>query len=139
MFKLNIKIYIILLTVLGILVILVLSYSKKPITNAPLQVFPTPTRIMTTLPTGIQKIKITPRFTGANVNIPPALLNAAQEKQALKKKTPIVTNEYSIQYDYSSDLFVVTLNEPKTENRTAFENWLEQNYPALPLSKFSFK
>lgn len=139
MFKLNIKIYIILLTILGILVIMVLSYSKKPITNIPLPVFPTPTRIMVVPITGTQKIIITPRFTGANVDIPPLLLNAAQEKQALKKKTPLTETGFTITYDYQTDLFIVTLSEPKQANRMAFEQWLKQNYSLIPINKFSFK
>lgn len=139
MFKLNIKIYIILLAILGILVIVVFSYSKRPITNAPLPVFPTPTRIMIVPPTGTQKIIITPRFTGANVNIPLTLLNAAQQKQALKKKTPLTETGFTITYDYQTDVFVVTLSEPKQDNRSVFAQWLKQNYSLIPINKFSFK
>lgn len=140
MFKLNIKIYIILLAILGILVVIVLSYSKKPTTtNTSLQVLPTPTSIMVAPTIPVQKINITPRFTGANVNIPPLLLNSAQEKQALKKKMPMSETGFTITYDYQSDLFVVTLSEPKNTNRSAFEQWLKQNYSLIPLNKFSIK
>lgn len=138
MFRFNWKVYTILLAILGILIVSVIFYSKRPTTNTPLPVFPTPTRIMIAPPKGTQKIIITPRFTGADFTIPSSLLNAAKQKQALKKKTPITENGFTITYDYQTDLFVVTLSEPKQENKTAFEQWLKQNYPLIPLSKFLF-
>ncbi len=143
MIKPNFKLYIIVsLVILGILILLVSVYSlnRQQKQSRQIQNFPTPTSIMV-IPTvkSVTKteiINITPRFTGANEDIPQPTLSSAMQKQALKKKTPVVTTEYSIQYDYSSDVFVVTLNEPKSENKIVFENWREQNYPALPLSKF---
>lgn len=142
MFKLNIKIYIILLTILGILVITVVLFStqkKQPIPISQLEINPTPTRFIVLPIISPTNIIITPRFTGANVDIPPLLLNTAQQKQALKKKVPLTENGFIITYDYGTDLFVVTLSEPTETNRLVFEQWLKQNYSLIPLTKFTIK
>lgn len=142
MFNLNIKIYIILLTILGILVVAVILFSsqkKQPVTISQLEINPTPTRFIPLSTISPTKIVITPRFTGANVNIPSSLLNAAKQKQALKKKTPLTENGFVVTYDYQSDLFIVTLSDPKETNRSIFEQWLKQNYSLIPISKFVLK
>lgn len=141
MLRLNLKIYIILLAILGILVVTVFlsSSQKKQVIISQLEINPTPTRFIVPPAPSPTKIMIIPRFTGANINIPSPLLNEAKQKQALKKKTPLAESGFTVTYDYGTDLFVVTLSEPKQENRIAFEQWLEQNYSLIPLSKFSFK
>ncbi len=140
--KLDWKIYVALFAILGVLIVsvIILSSSKKPSPTIQPQsqsLAPTPLVIVPTSSSG--KIVLTPRFTGANINIPPLLLNTAQQKQALKKKTPLTENEFTITYDYQSDTFIVTLSEPKQDNKAVFEPWLKQNYPLIPLNKFLFK
>lgn len=139
--KLNWKIYLVLLGILGILILAIAAFSaKKPSSiNQSQSNTPTPTSVVVvpTVPSG--KIVLTPRFTGANESIPSPVLNFAMQKQTLKKKLPLTQNEFVITYDYQSDIFVVALSEPKQSNKIVFEQWLQQNYPLIPLNKFLFK
>ncbi len=146
--KPNFKLYIIALVIILIILIIVvfiLTNLKKQssIINHQSSNIPTPTPFVVapTLksPAKSEIINITPRFTGANEDIPQPTLSAASQKQRLKKNLPINTKEFSITYDYSSDLFVVVLAEPKSENKTIFMNWLKENYPLLTLNKFLLK
>ncbi len=144
--KHNFKLYImVLVIVLGILILLVSLYAsrRQPKGNIQTRNIPSPTPfvVVPTLksPAKSEIINITPRFTGANEDIPQPTLSAASQKQRLKKNLPINTKEFSITYDYSSDLFVVVLAEPKSENKTIFMNWLKENYPLLTLNKFLLK
>lgn len=142
MFKLSWKIYVVLFALLGALAIsvFILSSTKKSsplIQPQPPSLIPTPLVIAPTSSSG--KIVLTPRFTGANEEIPAPVLNYAIQKQDLKKKTPLTLNGFSITYDYQGDMFIVTLSEPKQDNKTVFEQWVKQNYSLIPLNKFSFK
>ncbi|MBI3366182.1 hypothetical protein HY041_00965 [Candidatus Roizmanbacteria bacterium] len=142
----NPKIFIILFIILGIFILIVLLYPfGKPVKEPQqIKVVPTPTKVVV-MPTIVvsqsaeKKINITPRFTGVNEDIPEPTLNAAMQKQALKKKTPLSENGFVITYDYQSDNFIVALSEPKQDNKQVFEQWLKQNYPLIPLNKFLFK
>lgn len=142
MFKLNWKIYVILLTILGILIVAVISFSSqknKQVTISQLEINPTPTHAIVPSTPSPTTIILTPRFTGANPTIPVAILNAAQQKQLLKKKMPLTINGFRITYDFQSDMFIVTLDEPKQDTKIIFELWIKDNYSLIPLSKFSFK
>lgn len=138
--RLNTRILIIAaIVILVILIIMSLVYvSNKGKIQVPGTSNSTSKEIVPTSPIS-PKIVITPVFTGANEYIPPITLNAAQEKQELKKKTPLTIDGFTITYDFSSDLFIVTLSEPKTTSKTSFQQWLNQNYPLISLNKFSFK
>lgn len=142
------KLYIIaLLIILGILILLVSFYASRRGRKEGLEIknitSPTPFIVApaskASSATKSEMINITPRFTGADEIIPEPALSAASQKQRLKKNLPVNTREFSIGYDYSSDLFVVALSEPKTENKTVLLNWLKVNYPDLALNKFLFK
>lgn len=144
--KPNFKLYIIaLFIILGILIFLVSLYSfrKQSKQKVQIQNLPTPTSVLL-IPISKPSAKsvtihIAPRFTGANEDIPQSTLSAAMEKQALKKKIPLTESGFVITYDYPSDNFVVTLSEPKQDNKQIFEQWLKQNYPLISISKFLFK
>jgi len=140
--KLNWKIYLALFVVLGVLVITVIILSspkKTAVTDQSQSNVPKPTSVVVVPTSSSGKIVLTPRFTGANESIPSPILNFAIQKQALKKKLPFIQNQFTITYDYQSDTFVVTLTEPKQNNKTIFEQWLQQNYPLIPFNKFLFK
>ena len=143
----NPKIFIILFIILGVFILFVILYHfNRPIqkTKEESKILPTPTKfVVVPTQTGAQntgkKINITPRFTGVNEDIPQPTLSIAMQKQALKKKTPLTENGFVVTYDYQSDNFVVTLSEPKQDNKKVFEQWLKQNYSLLTLNKFLFK
>lgn len=143
----NIKIY---LAISGILIVLFIvitfyPFGKKINTNQqPLNTnFPTPTSIKTNKPpkTNYQSPTIKPvDFTGvAEEEIPPQVYDAALQKQELKNQVPFDTGLFKIDFDYSEDKFIITLAEPKGENRIQFDKWLKENYPLLTTNQFNFK
>ncbi len=79
-----------------------------------------------------------PTSTGANdVSIPPEQKDLITQKMALRQKIPLTFGNFQITYDYAQDKFIVTLSEPKTSTRQLFLQWLKNNYPAIPLDRFS--
>ncbi len=78
--------------------------------------------------------------TGAlDESLPDTTQNLATQKQELKSKLPINNNNFVIVFDYSVDQFIVTLKSPKDTNKTVFEDWLAENYPAIPIDRFTIK
>ena len=65
--------------------------------------------------------------------------NLASQKQALKAKLPINNSNFVIVFDYSEDKFIVELKTPTDSNKTVFEEWLAENYPAIPIDRFIIK
>lgn len=72
-------------------------------------------------------------------NISKEETDLATQKRELRKKTPFTQSSFTITFDFSTDQFVVVLNEPKISNQTVFNDWLRKNYPGIPLDRFSFK
>lgn len=147
----NIKIY---LAVSGILIVLFLivtfvPFGKKPINNQPPTInnFPTPTLVEVNRPpvTNPLTTSLSPTiepadFTGVKEEeLPQEIKNISLQKQDLRSKLPLNLSTFSIDFDYAEDKFVVTLNDPKDQARTEFENWRKANYPALVTSQFNFK
>ncbi len=88
----------------------------------------------------IAPTQIPPQFTGAlDVTIPQPTIDASNQKQDLRRKTPYQSDAFDITFDYANDLFVVTLQDPKNSNRINFDAWVKQNYPLIPISNFTFK
>ncbi len=69
-------------------------------------------------------------------NIPPEETNLAIQKKDLRQQIPYTGSVFTITFDYSQDLFVVTLNEPKEEAKIQFDEWLKNTYPAIPQDRF---
>lgn len=147
--------YIIPAAVLIIIVAVVLLLPKK---TAPPQTSPTPPAQMPTLiptlsysqptgaPPGQVKQNVTPTlipvdYTGAieNQRLPQAEEDLANQKSTLRKKLPLAQPAFIITFDYANDQFLVTLNEPKQTSKTLFIQWLQTNYPAIPIDRFTFK
>ncbi len=72
-------------------------------------------------------------------NISKEETDLATQKRELRKKTPLTHSSFTMTFDFSTDQFVVVLNEPKNSNQTIFNNWLKANYPGIPLDRFAFK
>lgn len=142
--KPNFKIYFILALALGILLILILilSYIRKNregITPPP--EFPTPTSVefpSNITPTSqLTPPESHPTFTGVlEETLPPDIQALSDQNQALLRKTPLYQPLFNIDFDYGEDKFIVSLNDPKDQARTSFEDWLKDNYPAIPLDRF---
>jgi len=60
----------------------------------------------------------------------------AEQKQALRKKIPLVDKDFKVTFDYSQDKFIVALNSPKESTKKTFTQWLEKNYPSIPIDRF---
>jgi len=143
----NIKIY---LAVSGALIVLFLlvtfyPFGKKQNTNNQLLNTngPTPT-IVETNSSAINNFP-TPTlapadFTGvADEVIPQDIVDSSTQKQELRSKVPFDTGLFQIDFDYAEDKFIVTLNEPKSENRRQFDQWLKENYSLLNINQFNFR
>lgn len=141
----NIKVYIIVSAVLIILFVIVsfFPFGRKGAGQGTPENFPTPTLVEgNQLPLGEGESEIIEAvdFTGAvEEEIPPEVYDAAFQKQELRNQTPFDTGLFQIDFDYSEDKFIITLTEPKGENRQQFNQWLSENYPGLNLSQFNFR
>lgn len=133
------KIYLILIFVLIILILAVRLLSNRQVAQPNPNVTPTSSQLYVTRAFTTPPPLIHPTSTGASEEIASATANLALQKQALRKLTPLSQAAFTLTFDYGSDNFIVTLNAPKDTNKTVFLNWLQQNYPLIPLSEFIFK
>jgi hypothetical protein len=144
----NLKVYLAVSFALIILliIILIIPFGKKTTTVQPVPTaFPTPTTFETqpNIPTNTTpgQVIITPAvFTGVKEVTPPqGLVDLSTQKQDLRQKTPLSLTTFTINFDYSKDKFVVTLNEPKDQSQKEFESWKIANYPALGSEQFMIR
>jgi hypothetical protein len=78
--------------------------------------------------------------TGAMDDAPPQTeLDLAAQKNTLRKLCPFKQPSFSIDFDYATDKFVVTLADPKIQSQDEFDAWLKSAYPAIPADRFLFK
>ncbi|MFA6017204.1 MAG: hypothetical protein WC744_03905 [Patescibacteria group bacterium] len=143
----NIKVYLgisFALIVLFIL-ILIIPFSKKttnpqsPSTGS----LPTPTSIDTSqqsITNNQQATVPASDFTGvAEEQLPAQVLNTSIQKKDLRLKTPLNLSTFTIDFDYGTDKFVVTLHDPKDQAQKEFESWRTANYPGLGAEQFLLK
>ncbi|KKP86405.1 MAG: hypothetical protein UR89_C0024G0014 [Candidatus Roizmanbacteria bacterium GW2011_GWA2_35_8] len=142
----NIKVYLIVSSLLIILFLVVtfVPFGKKTV-NKSSKNFPVPTTYEVNPPSYIEPTTGVPyiepvEFTGVkDTELPPEVLERSNQKQDLRKQVPFNTGLFQIDFDYSEDRFIVTLAEPKADNRNQFENWKQNNYPAIPINQFNFR
>lgn len=73
-----------------------------------------------------------PEFTGGTLEtLPRSIATKNQQENNLKKISPYSQPEFSVVYDYRLAMFVVTLTDPKAQNKQKFETWKQANYPLL--------
>lgn len=79
--------------------------------------------------------------TGADLDpqIPQEENVLASQKKELRDKTPVRESSFTINFNYTDDVFTVFLSEPKEDSRITFDSWLSVNYPFLPLDRFRFQ
>jgi len=140
----NFKVYLgisIALVVLLIL-ILIIPFSKKSTNNnpSPSTNFPTPTSVQTNSTDLTNSTSIPADFTGvAEEELPQAVVDAAYQKQDLRKQLPIILTSFKIDFNYAEDKFIVTLNEPKDQSRNEFNLWKNNIYPGIEMNQFNFQ
>ena len=142
----NIKIYLIISGSLIVLFLVVtfVPFGKKTV-NKPSGNFPIPTTYEINPPPYLEPTVGIPyiepvEFTGVkDIELPPEVLERSNQKQDLRKQVPFNTGLFQIDFDYSEDKFIVTLTEPKVDNRTQFDNWKQNNYPTIPINQFNFR
>jgi len=143
--KLNPYTYIaILFVVVIILSLTVWVFQKKQNTPSPTEPTninqPTPTTVEVRTTTSLTPTEIPATQTGAlDEQLPQQEQDLATQKQELKSKVPINNANFFLVFDYGEDKFIVDLKQPKEDNKTVFENWLNANYPAIPIDRFIIK
>lgn len=137
-----------LVVILGFLSLMVLVLQMKK--NAPQggggnEIFPTPSSVenIFEVPSAtplLSPTEIPATQTGVlEEELPKEIQDLATQKQELKSKLPINNANFVLVFDYGEDKFITDLKEPKTDNRIVFENWLQNNYPAIPIDRFIIK
>ena len=62
-------------------------------------------------------------------NIPKRGNRPGNPKRELRKKTPLTLSSFTMTFDFSTDQFMVVLNEPKNSSQTTFNDWLKKIIP----------
>ncbi len=159
--KTNIKYYLIpgiVLFILFLIVLIVPLENKKEKTSITPTQATTATVVATVYPTNkVPTLSIVPSsnplngptptlvppnaFTGANptLDIPSDVVLFSQQKMELRRKTPLTLPFGTISFDYATDIFTLSLLEPKNGSQTAFTAWLKQHYPAITIDQFAIQ
>ncbi len=145
----NIKVYLAISGALIVLVILVLIIpfsSKKTVNNesSTTNQNPFPTSIETNSTNSTNSTKrLTPipaDFTGAlEEKIPQPIIDFAAQKKDLRNKTPLALSTFTIDFDFNTDKFVVTLKDPRDQSQKEFDSWRTANYSLLGSDQFLLK
>lgn len=67
------------------------------------------------------------------------LTNAINQEAELRRASPFKESRFSITYDYATDYFYVTLNDPKTQAFETFTEWRRANYSLVAEERFMIK
>jgi hypothetical protein len=79
-------------------------------------------------------------FTGVKEEpIPQEMVDFSKQKLSLMQKLPLKTEDFSIDFDYDNDRFVVKLNPPHEDSQKKFDDWLKNSYPSIPKDLFLFQ
>lgn len=145
----NIKVYLAIsgaLIVLFILVLIIPFSSKKTVNNesSTTNQNPFPTSIETNSTNSTDSTrKLTPipaDFTGAlEEKIPQPIIDFAAQKKDLRNKTPLALSTFTIDFDFDTDKFVVTLKDPRDQSQKEFDSWRTTNYSLLGSDQFLLK
>lgn len=134
------------------IILIVMSVSLFLINMTPDSTSPTPTpsrpspivsKVPEKTPVGGQQPTLPVGFTGVSTSGND--LPAEQQKQVnqafdLRQKLPVNQIDFIIEYDYSEDIFIVSLKQPTVESRQKFDIWLStNNFESIPTSRFQFK
>jgi len=128
------KWYLISIFIVIIIIFIIVIIIKSITQTQTQQTIPSPTPNRASTPTLIPL-----RFTGGDISqdLPPDVKVFSQQKTELRRKTPLQFSFGDISFDYREDAFILALKEPKDVSQIAFNAWLEQTYPAIPVDQFS--
>ncbi len=139
-------IYLGLLIILFVLIAMVLlipfpKFKKTSISPTPNPInIPTPTEMLIKKPvTSPKPVLVTPTGTGGMEDIPKSVSDSATQKQDLKKRLPLKEQDFSIDFDYTKDMFIVTFSNKNIDSINKFQQWLKTQYSSLSIDKFDFK
>jgi len=122
------------------ILIIIIPFSKKTTntSNSTPSTFPVPTSVIIN---NNSSLNTTPANSTGVVEeeLPQAIVDAATQKQDLRSKLPVSLSSFSIDFNYSEDKFVVTLNEPKDQSRIEFNQWKSNTYPGIDINQFNFQ
>ena len=65
-------------------------------------------------------------------------VKATNQERELKSLAPFKTGNYKLEFDYSIDKFVVTLNKPEDIGYRELQDMLREYFPNIPLDKFKY-
>ncbi|OGK23970.1 hypothetical protein A2954_07380 [Candidatus Roizmanbacteria bacterium RIFCSPLOWO2_01_FULL_37_12] len=130
-----------------ILIFLIILFTTLNLANQQKQIpVTTPTPTVELLPEQFPSAVITPEiipptgFTGVlDEELPPEIKNESEQIQDLSNKVPLTQPQFTIDFNWDEYKFTVSLNEPKDQAKATFEEWLKNNYPAIPLDRFILK
>lgn len=142
----NFKIYLLIfffLVFLFILIILLPINKNSKTTGKINNQMPTPTPVKISSAknnTSLSPTLIPPAFTGGGeLELSQEELDLSLSVQDLRKKTPLIEENFMITYDYQEDKFIVSLSGNDKISRNEFEKWRQQNYPNIPNNEFIFE
>ena len=126
------------------LIILSVPMGNKKKTEQTISPSPFPTGKISTSPiskvptSGPSPTLIPLKFTGGDLtqDIPPDVKLFSKQKTELRRKSPLELPFGTISFDYETDQFTITSVEPKDQNLLLFQEWLKQNYSAIPSDGF---
>jgi len=143
----DLKHYLVIATILGILFFIVLFIPiNKPDeevlvpTSVPSQ--PLPTKIIPSYSNSKPLPTLIPVETGTGVKeeeLTQEIKDLSMQKQELRSKIPLKLPGFNIGFDYAKDKFIVTLDLPKNNSKISFETWLKANYSAITMDRFIVK
>jgi hypothetical protein len=111
------------LTIIILAVGLTVISSLKPIDdNTPPETIPVPTKI----PTPTQRPRTSPILFQLTPSVSPFLGDSLSAKSNIIEQMPFQTDDFLIEYLYTSDRFIITIKEsPFEENAKKAEQWLK--------------
>lgn len=132
---------VVLLGFLSLMVLVLQMRKNRQPTGGETGIVPTPTSVENIFKVpSISPTEIPATQTGVlDEPLSQEVQDLATQKQELKSKLPINNANFVLVFDYGEDKFIVDLKTPKDTNKTVFQNWLAENYPAIPVDRFIIK
>lgn len=82
-----------------------------------------------------------PTFTGVKEEeVPKEKLTISQQYLDLKKRLPVITDDFKIDYDFNEAKFIVVFKKPFETAQSKFYQWLIENgFDKIPKEDFDFR
>lgn len=96
---------------------------------------PIPSGDQLPLPSLASSLSESVNFTGAN-DAPPSNQTSISQSYELRKKLPIIMDEFDISYDYTKAKFIVTMKTSTQKGMAQLNQWHNRNYSEIADSEF---